>query len=195
MEYAGSSPCLIFKSSLILKFRWEYKRHASWVRLQPPCWPVYSIHGSVDRLLRQLGWHSRAFPTVTVRLHRDMGMCVWGSRVGTPGLKSPPLIIRPRCLLPPPGPKFLTGLLCGENKSKGQPGYRFRLQKTGSIKRANDNTDAHRIHIWLSSNTCTISNTSVICTKWSRSQSTCIPSHPWSMQLEASYWQVHKTII
>lgn len=74
-------------------------------------------------------------------------VCVWGSRVGTPGLKSPPLIIRPCCLLSPPGPKFLTGLLCGENKSKGQPGYHFKLQKTGSMKVANDNTDVHCIHI------------------------------------------------
>lgn len=91
MEYADSSPHFIFQSCLILILRWEYKRHASWVRLQPPCWPVYSTHGSVDRLLRQLGWHSRAFPTVTVRLHRDVGMCVCGE-VGLVLLASNPLL-------------------------------------------------------------------------------------------------------
>lgn len=37
--------------------------------------------------------------TVTVLLHRDLCTCVFQSTVDTVGRKSPPLIIRARCLL------------------------------------------------------------------------------------------------
>lgn len=77
------------------------EEHASWVRLQTPCWPVYSLHGSVDRLQRQLGWHLRAFP-LSPCSYTEMPVCVcWGGvGVDSAGHKSPALIIRPRWLLP-----------------------------------------------------------------------------------------------
>lgn len=95
----------VFYSDLVL----FDKEHASWVRLQPPCWPVYSIHGSVERLQRQLGWHSRAFP-LSPGCYTEMHVWVYlGVGVDTAGHRSPPLIIRLRCLLPLRVPGYWLG--------------------------------------------------------------------------------------
>lgn len=108
------------------------EEHASWVRLQPPCWPVYSICGSVDRLRRQLGWHSRAFPLSPCCYTQ---VCVWGVGVDTVGPKSPPFIIRPRCLLPLQDPGSWLDFFVAKSNLRDSLGIASGYRKPGQWKR------------------------------------------------------------
>lgn len=104
------------------------EEHALWVRLLPPCWPVYSIHGSVDRLQRQLGWHSRAFP-VSPCCYTEMCVLEGG------GHKSPPLIIRPRCLLPLQAPGSWLDSFVAKSNLRDRLGIPSGYRKQGHCKR------------------------------------------------------------
>lgn len=92
------------------------------MRLQPPCWPVYSICGPVNRLRRQLGWHSGAVP-LSPSWYREVRVSVC------------PLIIRPRFLLPLQDPGSWLHSFVAKSNLRDSFGIAACYRKQGHRKR------------------------------------------------------------
>lgn len=78
----------------------------------------------------------QGLPTVTMLQHKDVCMCVlWGGRVDTAGHKSPPLIIRPCCLLPLRVPGSWLDSFVAKSNVRDSLGFASGYRKQGHWKR------------------------------------------------------------